>query len=126
MKLSTLLSIASVYMVLAGLGFILFPQAFGRGAVPSDASPALIAYLRLIGSPMLGISVLNWMSRKEGPSTARNAIIIGNTVGFAVIAALDIWGLFNDARPATKVFVVIHLLFTLAFLILGRKNILKG
>ncbi|MCF3107365.1 hypothetical protein LL912_01100 [Niabella sp. CC-SYL272] len=126
MKLSTLLSIASIYMVLAGLGFILFPQAFGRGAVPSDASPALIAYLRLIGSPMLGIAVLNWMARKEGPSTARNAIIIGNTVGFAVIAALDIWGLFNDARPATKVFVVIHLLFTLAFLILGRKNMLKG
>jgi len=125
MKLSTLLSIASVYMVLAGLGFILFPQAFGRGAVPSDASPALIAYLRLIGSPMLGIAVLNWMTRKEGPSLARNAIIIGNTVGFAVIAILDIWGVFNDARPATKVFVIIHLLFAFAFLILGRKNMLK-
>lgn len=125
MKLSTLLSIASIYMALAGLGFILFPQAFGKGAVPTDASPALIAYLRLIGSPMLGIAVLNWMARKEGPSTARNAIIIGNTVGFAVIAILDIWGVFSDARPATKVFVVIHLLFAFAFLILGRKNMLK-
>lgn len=125
MKLSALLTISSIYMALAGLGFILFPQAFGRGAVPADASPALIAYLRLTGSPMLGIAVLNWMARKEGPSTARNAIIAGNIVGFALIAALDIWGLFSDARPVTKVFVVIHLLFALAFILSGRKNFIK-
>jgi hypothetical protein len=51
MKLSILLSIAAVYMALAGLGFIFAPEAFGTGAVPTDASAALIAYLRLFGSP---------------------------------------------------------------------------
>lgn len=122
MKLSLLLGIASIYMAVVGIGFILAPHAFGRGAVPADASAALIAYLRLWGSPLLGIAVLDWMARKEGPSAARNAIMVGNAVGFALIASLDAWGLFNGARPVTKVFVIVHLLFTLAFILAARKN----
>ena len=58
MKLNMLLSIAAIYMALVGLGLIFAPQAFGVGAVPADPSPALIAYLRLWGSPLLGIAVL--------------------------------------------------------------------
>lgn len=125
MKLNTLLTTASVYMAIVGLGFILFPEAFGRGALPADASPALISYIRLWGSPLLGIAVLNWMARKEGPSKARDAIITGNMVGFAAIMALDAWGLLHGARHVTKVFVVVHLIFTLAFILVGGKNLSK-
>lgn len=122
MKLKTLLSIASVYMLLVGFGFIFMPRVFGTGAVPISPSPALIAYLRLLGSPLIGIAVMDWMAKNEPPSGARDAIIVGNTVGFAVIAALDVWGLFHEARPATKVFVVIHLAFTFAFIMVGLRN----
>src|ERR687895_1785268 len=106
MELSILLSIAAIYMALVGLGFIFAPQAIGIGAVPTDASVALIAYLRLFGSPFLGIAVLNWIARNAEPSTARNAIILGNIVGFAAIAALDVRGLFSGARQLTKVFAI--------------------
>ena len=99
MKLSVLLSIAAIYMALVGLGLIFAPQAFGVGAVPADASPALIAYLRLWGSPLLGIAVLNWKTRNAEPSAVRDAVILGNIVGFAGIAVLDIWGSFA-ARAA--------------------------
>jgi hypothetical protein len=119
-KLRMLLSIASIYMALVGLGLIFAPQSFGVGAVPTDASSALIAYLRLFGSPFLGIAVLNWMARNAEPSTARNAIILGNIVGFAAIAALDLWGLSSGARPLTKVFAIVHLLFAVAFIWVGR------
>ncbi len=95
-------------------------SAFGVGAVPADPSAALIAYLRLFGSPFLGIAVLNRMARNAEPSTARNAIILGNIVGFTAIAALDLWGLSIGARPLTKVFAMIHLLFALAFIWVGR------
>ena len=47
MKLKILLSIAAIYMALVGLGLIVAPQAFGVGAVPTAASAALLAYLRL-------------------------------------------------------------------------------
>lgn len=39
MRLNILLSVAAVYMAVAGLGFIFAPQAVGNGAVPADASP---------------------------------------------------------------------------------------
>jgi hypothetical protein len=122
MQLSILLSIAAIYMALVGLGFIFAPQAIGIGAVPTDASAALIAYLRLFGSPFLGIAVLNWTARNAEPSTARNAIILGNIVGFGAIAALDVWGLFSGARQLTKVFAIIHLLFAVAFIWVGRMS----
>ena len=79
MKLNVLLSITAVYMALLGLGFIFAPQAIGIGAVPADAPAALIAYLRLFGSTFLGIAVLNWTARNAKPSTARKAIILGNS-----------------------------------------------
>lgn len=122
MKLSTLLGIAAIYMGLVGLGLIFAPQAFGTGALPTDASPALIAFLRLWGSPLLGIAVLDWMARHEGPSRARDAIILGNIVGFTAIAAVDIWGSLGEGRPVTKVFAVVHLLFAIAFILVGRSS----
>lgn len=93
-KLNILLSIAAIHMAVVGLGLIFAPQAFGVGAVPADASAALIAYLRLWGSPFLGIAVLNWM--------ARNAIILGNIVGGGRDADArrpdDVDGVDADAR----------------------------
>ena len=122
MPLSTLLSIASIYMALVGLGLIFAPQRFGIGAVPPDASAALIAYLRLFGSPFVGIAVVNWMARNAEPSRARNGIILGNAVGFAAIAALDLWGMLSGGRPLTMVFAVIHLLLAIAFNWVGRRE----
>jgi hypothetical protein len=62
------------------------------------------------------------MMRNTEPSRARDAIILGNLVGFAAIAALDLWGLFSGARPLTKVFAIIHLLFAVAFIWVGRMS----
>ena len=120
MKLSLLLRIAAIYLALMGLGLIFTPQAFGNGAVPADASAALIAYLRLFGAPLLGIAAVDWKARNAEPSTTRDAIVLGNIVGFAAIGAVDVWGLLSGARPVTVVFAVIHWLFAVAFIWAGR------
>lgn len=91
--------------------------------MPADAPAKLIAFLRLWGSPLLGIAVLNWMARDEGPSRARDAIILGNIVGFSAIAAVDVWGSFGGGRPVTKVFAILHLVFALAFVWVGRSSV---
>lgn len=121
MKLRVLLSIAAVYMALVGLGMIFVPRQFGIGAVPADASPALIAFLRIFGGPCIGIAVLNWVARDAEPSRALNAIILGNVVGFSCVAASDIWGVFSgSARPIAKLFLVIHLAMAIAFALQWR------
>lgn len=115
MNLKTLLSITAVYMSVLGLGFILVPLAIGRGAVPADAPPALIAYLRVFGATFLGIGVLNWKARNAGASAARDAIILGNIVGFSVGPLMDVWGLLTGARQLAWAFGTLHLLIALSF-----------
>jgi hypothetical protein len=121
MSLRVLFTIAAIYMAVVGIGLIFAPQAFGTGAVPADASDTLLAYLRVFGSPFLGIAVVNWVARDAEPSTGRRAIVLGNVVGFAAIAALDVWGVVSGGREPTKVFAVIHLLFAVAFLWVGEQ-----
>jgi len=121
MKLKTVLTVSAIYLGLVGLGLLLFPRQFGIDAVPSDASPALLALLRLLGGPMVGIAVMNWMARDAAPSPTRDAIVMGNLVGFACVTANDIWGVFSgEARPQARVFLVIHLLLTVAFVLARR------
>ena len=110
------LVVSAAYLTAIGLGLMLFPLQFGVGAVPADASPQLIALLRLLGGPFLGIAVLNWLSRNAEPSAALKTVLIANTVGFGAVAANDVWGVLSgEAREIAKAFLVIHLLFTLAF-----------
>jgi hypothetical protein len=123
MKLKAVLTVSAIYLGALGVGFMLAPRQIGIGAVPADASPALIAYLRIFGGPMLGIAVLNWTARDAEPSAARNAIVLANIVGFACVTAMDIWGVFSGgARPVAKLFLGIHLLMTVAFVLAGRAS----
>ena len=121
MNLKAVLTASAFYLGLVGLGVLFVPQYFGIGAVPADAPRALIAFLRIFAGPCLGIAVLNWMTRDAEPSPARNAIVLANIVGFGCVTATDMWGVFSgDARPIAKGFLVVHLLFTLAFVLAGR------
>lgn len=122
MKLNVLLSMTAVYLALLGLGFIFAPEAIGRGAVPANPSPALIAYLRVFGTTFLGIAALNWTARNAEPSTARKSIILGNIVGFGVGPVLDVWGLLTGARELAVVFGTIHLLIALSFVWAWRSS----
>jgi hypothetical protein len=116
MNLKALLTMSAIYQGIVGLGMMLVPRQFGIGAVPADASPALMHFLRIFGGPMLGIAALNWMARNADPSTARNAILLANLVGFACVTVVDVWGVFSGgARPIAKLFLVIHSLLAVAF-----------
>lgn len=115
------LSLSALYLAVVGLALMFFPLQFGVGAVPPDASPQLIALLRLLGGPFLGIAVLNWLSRNANPSTVE-AILLANIIGFGAVAANDVWGVATgESRELAKIFVVVHLLFTLAFIAAARR-----
>ena len=107
---------SSLYLAAIGLGLLIVPLQFGVGAVPADASPELIALLRLLGGPFLGIAALNWMSREARPSPLLKAVLIANLTGFGVVAANDVWGIASgEARDIARYFLIVNLTFTLAF-----------
>jgi len=120
MRKPTLL-LSAFYLAAIGLALIFVPLQFGAGAVPPDASPELIALLRLLGGPLLGIAVLNFLSRDAAPSPGLLAVLISNIVGFGAVAANDVWSVATgEARELAKVFLVVHLAFTLAFVAAAR------
>ena len=114
------LTVSALYLASIGLALMFFPLQFGVGAVPQDAAPELLALLRLLGGPFLGIAVLNWLSRDIAVSASR-PVVLANIVGFGAVAANDIWGVASgEARDIAKIFLVVHLLFTFAFLATAR------
>jgi hypothetical protein len=116
------LTLSAIYLALIGIGVMFFPLQFGVGAVPADASPALVALLRLLGGPFLGIAVLDWLSRGSPPEQL-TPILLANLVGFGAVAANDVWGVASgEARDVARIFVVIHLAFAAAF----AAAVLKG
>jgi hypothetical protein len=121
----SLLTAAAGYLALVGLGLMLVPQYFGIGAVPPDASPALLAFLRIFGGPCLGIAVLNWQSRRGRDSAEHTTILLSNAVGFAAVALADVWGVFHGARPIAKVFLIIHIGFAVGFMRAVRSSSVK-
>lgn len=114
--LKLVLILSAAYLAAVGLGLMFAPLKFGVGAVPADASPQLLALMRLLGGPFLGIAVLNWLTRNAEPSMARNAVIIANIAGFGAVAANDVHGVLSgEAREIAKIFLIAHLAFTAAF-----------
>jgi hypothetical protein len=127
MNLKVVLTVSAIYQGIVGVGMMLAPRQFGIGAIPADATPALIHFLRIFGGPMVGIAVLNWLARNVEPSPALNAIVLANIVGFGCVTAVDVWGVFGGgARPIAKVFLVIHMLLTFAFVAAWRANVRPG
>jgi hypothetical protein len=113
--------LSAFYLAAIGLALMAFPRQFGAGAVPADAAPELIALLRLLGGPFLGIAVLDWLSRDARPSATVRAILLANIVGFGAVAANDMWGVATGhARDLAKLFLIVHLAFTFAFIAAAR------
>lgn len=109
------LTLSSIYLAVVGLALMFATRKFGVGAVPEDASTELLALLRLLGGPFLGIAVLNWLSRGATGGWLRT-VLIANAVGFGAVALNDVQGVLSgEARELAKVFLVVHLGFALAF-----------
>jgi hypothetical protein len=117
------LILSAIYLAAVGVGLMFFPSQFGVGAVPPDASPQLIALLRLLGGPFLGIALLNWLSRDTASAASLRPVLLANIVGFGAVAANDLIGVVTgESREIARLFLVVHLGFTFAFILVARAN----
>src|SRR3546814_20987668 len=124
--LKTTLTLSALYLAAVGLGLTFFPLAFGVGAVPPDASPVLVSLPRLLGGPFLGIAALNWHARKGEPS-ALGTVLLATLTGFGVVALNVIVGVATgDARDIENRFLILHVLFGLAFGLVARARLTRA
>ena len=122
MKPKLLLTLAAIYISMIGLLAILIPATTVYN-INVDSPDLLNARLRIPHSLFFGLAVINWFARNADASKARDAIFLGNTVGFALWAILVALVALNPGyEPSGMVFVVINLAFTVAFFVVGRAN----
>ncbi len=121
MKPTLLFSAAALYLGLVGLGFLLVPGILVFGAL-GDTPAIIVAELRQYGGALLGIATLNWMARNAEPSTARAGIFLANTVGFGLVALGGLLRQLSGAVAIGWLFVLINVLFAIAFFLVGRAN----
>jgi hypothetical protein len=122
MKPKLLLALSSIVLVLVGLLGLIIPATTAYGFevnMPEYFNATARAPLSLF----IGLAVIDWFARNAEASKARDAIFLGNTVGYllwTILAALIV--LAPGAQPAGWVFVVVYLFFAIAFFLAGRAN----
>jgi hypothetical protein len=123
MKPNMLFIVAAIYLALVGIGFALVPNLMIFTPLPSGIPDGILAELRQYGGALLGIAVLNWMSRNSQASKTKDAIFAGNTVGFGLVALGGVVRQLSGAIVVGWVFVLINALFAVAFLVAGRASV---
>jgi hypothetical protein len=96
MKLSTVFIIDTVGGVLFGLAFIIAP-AMGIGVFGIEATPGAVNLARSIGGMSLGLAVITWVARNASASKARDAIVLGLVVAFALLGVNDVVSTWQGA-----------------------------
>lgn len=118
MSLSLLFTISSIYLGLVGLGTLISPTAMTAGAL----SPLLVDTFRGFGGAFLAVAVMDWMARNSEASKARDAIVLGNTIGFVFAAVFGIFAVLHGYPAYGWVLVVINALLAVGFFLGGMSG----
>lgn len=125
MKPKFILSFAAIYLALVGLGLLLAPTYTVLG-LDAGTSPLIIAQLRAMSDTFLGIAVLNWAARNAEASKARDAIFLGNTVGFGLSVILGAMVSLTGGMVVSWVFTALSLFCVVGFIVVGRANMFSA
>jgi carboxyl-terminal processing protease len=112
----TFFSVASMLLVLLGIGWLLFPETMlDRWAVGTDAVGIFVA--RRYGALLLGFAAMLWYGRSSGPSPARTAILGGAAFAAAAVAAVSFSGVITrTVGPGAWLTAVIEAVLAAGFL----------
>jgi hypothetical protein len=125
MSLRNLLVVDAVIGVAFGVAFVVATgPLLSVYGITLDKPGTLVA--QLFGAVLIGFAVLNWLARNVTEPEMRQAVVIGNLVGYVIGFVLSLIGqLGGIANAVGWSTVAIYLLFTLAFAyvqFLGPRN----
>ena len=121
MSLSLLFTISSIYLALSGFGILISPTVMLAGALDPTALVVIDAF-RGLGGALLGIAVISWMARSAEASKLRDAVVLGNTVGFALAAVFSVLSWVHGYPAFGWVLILLNLVLTVGFFTAGRAS----
>ena len=123
MKLSTLFSIFGIVSLILGIVLLLFPNQMMSLLGISSLDNLSVMLIRFIGGFTLSLGMMSWFVRDAEASKARDAIILGLTLGNAIAAIIIIWSALSGIFTfLIWVEAALFVLFAAAFFFVGRAN----
>ncbi len=115
MKLNTFMTIAAIIALVFGLGFIVAPAAsLNLYGTSTDVTGQFLG--RYLGSSLLGIAFLTWLTRNAPASPTRKAVLAALFATMVLGFAVALYDKFAGAGNALIwLNVVIYLLLALGF-----------
>ncbi len=115
MKLRYIFIANAIISLVFGIVAILFPAQF-VGAYGGKIDDVGVVLTRIIGGALIGYGAVAWLVRNAPASETRRGVVMGYTIGFAVLTVVYIVGAFGPAGTPQDWFnVVLALLFTLGY-----------
>jgi hypothetical protein len=124
MKLSVMFTIAAIVLILTGIAALIVP-----GAMLQTTDVTAIFNSRLAAAAWLSLGVMAWLVRNADASKARDAVVFGYTLLFALWAVVSLYGFFLVEMPSHSiswVAAVIQALLAIGFFVAGRASMSKG
>ena len=121
MKPKLILTVSAIYLGLVGLALLIVPKYTFLG-LDTDVSSLVLAQLRAMSDTYIGIAILNWLARKADASKARDAIFIGNAVGFTLSVVLGVNISMVGGQLVSWIFTMLSLFCAVGFIVLCRTN----
>ena len=122
MKVSVLLTIAAIYAAVAGLALLIVPDVVLGGILGPTAPAALVGNLRGYGGVLIAFAVIDWVARNSDASKARDAILLGNFVGFLLLTITGIIRVLAGSPSLGVITLVINAALAVGFLVVGKAN----
>ncbi len=99
MKLSTVLTIDAIAAALFGIAFVIVPATV-HDIFGEEVCATSLHTMRSLGITLIGLSIIVWMTRNAGPSTARNGVVAAVVVWFVLVSINDAVGTLRGTMNA--------------------------
>jgi hypothetical protein len=124
MKLNVMFTIAAIVMIIIGLAQLLAPVAMVAAAgIETSRSSAYLMTIRFAGVELFGLGLIAWFVRNADLSRARDGVMLGFTIYFALHALTSLYGQFTDTTTSAHwVVATIQALIAVGFFMAGRAH----
>jgi hypothetical protein len=106
--------VSAIIIFLSGVVSILSPQLmFDVWGTPSNQAGLIIT--QLSGALEVGLGVILWLSRNEGVSNARKAIVLGGFITYSLFFIIMLFNISSELSAAVWANIAVYLLLALGF-----------
>jgi hypothetical protein len=106
--------VSAVIILLSGVVSVLYPQLM-FDAWGTESNQAGLIITQLSGALEIGLGVILWLSRNEGVSKARRAIVLGGFITYSLFFIIMLINISGVSSAAVWANIVLYLLLALGF-----------